>query len=113
MLDGSASSPTASDVAMIDEDDFVQPVEDEPTLPVDVPMSDPAPSSPAAKVAERRTQPKMDADQYDDDDEEYDDDQFDDHAMDTDDDDDKHRARSESPVRGVSEDIAARMEIDV
>ena len=51
--------------------------------------------------------------QYDDDDEEYDDDQFDDHAMDTDDDDDKHRARSESPVRGVSEDIAARMEIDV
>jgi DNA polymerase alpha subunit A len=68
MLDGSASSPMASDIAMIDEDDFVLPVEDEPALPLDEPMSDPAPSSPAAKVAERRTQPKMDADQYDDDD---------------------------------------------
>ena len=72
MLDGSASSPMASDVAMIDEDDFVLPVEDEPALPLDEPMSDPAPSSPAAKVAERRTQPKMDADQYDDDDDDDD-----------------------------------------
>ncbi|KAL2181996.1 uncharacterized protein P884DRAFT_326603 [Thermothelomyces heterothallicus CBS 202.75] len=69
MLDGSASSPLASDVAMI-EDDFVPPaaVEDEPAAPVDVVMSDPAPSSPAATVAERRIQPKVDADEYDNDD---------------------------------------------
>ncbi|KAL2146027.1 hypothetical protein VTI28DRAFT_5366 [Corynascus sepedonium] len=67
MIDGSASSPMASDVAMI-EDDFAPPVEDEPAAPVDVIMSDPAPSSPAAKVAERRTQIKDDTDEFDDDD---------------------------------------------
>ncbi|KAH6841139.1 hypothetical protein B0I37DRAFT_331993 [Chaetomium sp. MPI-CAGE-AT-0009] len=73
MLDGSASSPVASDVAMI-EDDFVPPAEeDELHAPLDVVMSDPAPSSPAAKVAERRTQPtlpKTDTNEYD----EFDDD---------------------------------------
>jgi AP-1 complex subunit sigma 1/2 len=54
--------------------------------------------------------------QYDDDDDEddYDDDEFEGQgAMDTDDEDDKPHRRSQSPVRGVSEDIAARMEIDV
>jgi DNA polymerase alpha subunit A len=71
MLDGSASSPMANDVAMMEDDDFVPPVEDEPVAPLDVAMSDPAPSSPAAKVAERRTQPKTDTNEYDDDD--YDD----------------------------------------
>ncbi|KAK4153694.1 hypothetical protein C8A00DRAFT_33570 [Chaetomidium leptoderma] len=68
MLDGSASSPMVSDIAMA-EDDYVLPVEDEPAVPLDVDMSDPpAPSSPAAKVAERRTQSKPDADEDDDDD---------------------------------------------
>ncbi|KAH6627613.1 hypothetical protein F5144DRAFT_535367 [Chaetomium tenue] len=70
MLDGSASSPVATDVAMA-EDDFVPPAEeDELPVPLDVDMSDPAPSSPAAKVAERRTQPKPDTNEYD----EFDDD---------------------------------------
>jgi hypothetical protein len=54
--------------------------------------------------------------QYDDDDDDADEFEEDEGqgAMDTDeDDDDNHRRRSRSPVRGVSEDIAARMEIDV
>lgn len=38
------------------EDDFIPPMDD--PLPSDVPMSDPAPSSPAAKAAERKTQIK-------------------------------------------------------
>lgn len=67
MIDGSASSPLPNDNATI-EDDFVPLVEDEPAAPLDVPMSDAAPSSPAAKVAERRIQPKA---EYEDDD--YDD----------------------------------------
>lgn len=73
MLDGSASSPVATDVAMA-EDDFVPPAEeDELPVPLDVDMSDPAPSSPAAKVAERRTQPKPDTNEYDDFDDDDDD----------------------------------------
>ncbi|KAK4106915.1 hypothetical protein N658DRAFT_461980 [Parathielavia hyrcaniae] len=69
MLDGSASSPMTSDVVMADDDDFVPLMNDEPAAPpVDVAMSDPAPSSPAAKVAERRIQPKSEFDDDDDDD---------------------------------------------
>ncbi|KAK4242477.1 hypothetical protein C8A03DRAFT_11363 [Achaetomium macrosporum] len=69
MLDGSASasSPPASDAIMA-EDDFVPPMEDEPAAPPEVVMSDPAPSSPAVKVAERRTQPKPEPDEEEDDD---------------------------------------------
>ncbi|KAL2134192.1 hypothetical protein VTI74DRAFT_813 [Chaetomium olivicolor] len=62
MLDGRASSPVVNDTAMVD-DDFVPPVDNKPAAVPDVVMSDPAPSSPAAKVAERRTQPKVDIDE--------------------------------------------------
>jgi DNA polymerase alpha subunit A len=72
MLDGSASSPspTSDDISMVD-DDYVPPIQEDPVvLPSDVPMmSDPAPSSPAAKAAERKTTiPKTEADDDDDDD---------------------------------------------
>ncbi|KAJ4292142.1 DNA-directed DNA polymerase alpha catalytic subunit pol1 [Collariella sp. IMI 366227] len=67
MLDGRASSPIITDTAMLD-DDFVPLMDDEPLALPDVAMSDPAPSSPAAKVAERRTQPKADVDEDEDDD---------------------------------------------
>ncbi|KAK3899814.1 hypothetical protein C8A05DRAFT_36563 [Staphylotrichum tortipilum] len=86
MFDGSASSPLPSSDAPMpiadddfchddddDDDDLALPVPDEPSAPADVPMSDPAPSSPAAKVAERRTQPKPDS-AFDDDDDDDDDD---------------------------------------
>jgi DNA polymerase alpha subunit A len=69
MLDGRASSPMAMDDIPMVEDDFVPPMDDEPAAPLDMAMSDhPLPSSPAAKVAERRTLPKADVDEYDDDD---------------------------------------------
>jgi len=51
---------------MGDDDDFT-PIDDEPAA-ADVPMSDPAPSSPTAKVAERRTQPKPETDEDSEDD---------------------------------------------
>ena len=50
------------------EDDFVPPVEDEPVVAPDVIMSDPMPSSPVAKVVQRRTQLKSEFDDDDDDD---------------------------------------------
>ncbi|KAL2160504.1 hypothetical protein VTH06DRAFT_1192 [Thermothelomyces fergusii] len=78
ILDGSASPAEGGDVAMAAEDDLVPPAaaeDDEPAAPADVVMSDPAPSSPAAKAAERRTQqPKADADEFDNDDDDDDDD---------------------------------------
>src|SRR5690606_3416309 len=48
--------------------------EDEPAASADIAMSDPAPSSPAAKVAERRTQPKVEeeVDEFDNDDDDDD-----------------------------------------
>lgn len=69
MLDGTASSPLASDAIMA-EDDFVPPAEDEPAAAAapDVAMSDPLPSSPAAKAAQRRAQPKAAPDEEDEDD---------------------------------------------
>ncbi|KAL2271912.1 hypothetical protein VTJ83DRAFT_1283 [Remersonia thermophila] len=68
MMDGTASSPASDDIPMAD-DDFIPPMDDEPAVPPsDVPMSDPAPSSPAAKAAERKTIPKTEADEEDDDD---------------------------------------------
>lgn len=57
--DRTLSSPVAADDAfMADNDDFSRPLDDGPVA--DVAMSDPtpAPSSPAAEVAERRTQAK-------------------------------------------------------
>src|SRR5690606_1896665 len=75
ILESSAPAPLASDVTMV-EDDFVPPVveEDEPAASADIAMSDPAPSSPAAKVAERRTQPKVEeeVDEFDNDDDDDD-----------------------------------------
>ena len=52
VVDDRLPSPPAPDA----DDDFIPPMDD--PLPSDVPMSDPAPSSPAAKAAERRTQIK-------------------------------------------------------
>lgn len=49
------------------EDDFVPPVEEEPAAVPDVVMSDPMPSSPAAKVVQRRTQIKIEPDEDEDD----------------------------------------------
>ena len=52
----------------LDSDDgFMPPMDDEPISTQNVPMSDPAPSSPAAKVAERKAQLKQE--QQDDEDE--------------------------------------------
>jgi len=66
VVDDRLPSPTADDVFMGDDDDFT-PIDDEPAA-ADVPMSDPAPSSPTAKVAERRTQPKPETDEDSEDD---------------------------------------------
>ncbi|KAK0623623.1 hypothetical protein B0T14DRAFT_428209 [Immersiella caudata] len=66
VVDDRISSPVADDAIMDDGDDF-GPMDDAPVA-ADAPMSDPAPSSPAAKVAERRTQPKPEADEDSEDD---------------------------------------------
>ncbi|KAK0711546.1 hypothetical protein B0H67DRAFT_294622 [Lasiosphaeris hirsuta] len=56
VVDDRLPSPELYDAPM-DEDDFIPPVDDVPAS--DVIMSDPAPSSPAAKAAQRRVQPKV------------------------------------------------------
>ncbi|KAK1750651.1 hypothetical protein QBC47DRAFT_331244 [Echria macrotheca] len=65
VVDDRLPSPDADDAFMAD-DDFVAPLDDGPVT-ADLPMSDPAPSSPAAKAAERRTQPKQEVEDEDDD----------------------------------------------
>jgi len=68
VLDDRISSPPADDAIMAD-DDYVPPMDDMPVPQSDVLMSDqPMPSSPAAKVAARRTQAKTEADDEDEDD---------------------------------------------
>lgn len=66
VVDDRLPSPPAAGVDD-DDDDFIPPMDD--PVPSDIPMSDPAPSSPAAKAAERRTQikeePKEDEDEED------------------------------------------------
>lgn len=52
VVDDRLPSPPAPDM----DDDFITPMDD--PIPSDIPMSDPAPSSPAAKAAERRAQIK-------------------------------------------------------
>ncbi|KAK3692133.1 hypothetical protein B0T22DRAFT_5041 [Podospora appendiculata] len=71
VVDERLSSPaaaTADDDMMIDHDDdeFLMAMDDGPAT--NVPMSDPVPSSPAAKVAKRRTQTKVEPDDEEDDD---------------------------------------------
>ncbi|CRK25427.1 hypothetical protein BN1708_003982 [Verticillium longisporum] len=63
--DDRPSSPPAADDMLMD-DNFV-PTMDDDELPTQFPMSDPAPSSPAAKVAERKAQIKKEPDDDDDD----------------------------------------------
>ena len=60
-------SPLAPE-ADIDDDGFVPPIDDEPISTSAFPMSDPAPSSPAAKVAERKAQAQLKQEPKDDDD---------------------------------------------
>ena len=60
--------PSPPAPAYDDDDGFIPSVDDEPGLPSDVPMSDPAPSSPAAKVAERKAQIKAEPKEEDDED---------------------------------------------
>ncbi|KAK4167675.1 putative DNA polymerase alpha catalytic subunit [Cladorrhinum sp. PSN259] len=63
----SSSPPVIDDIPMADDD--LVPMDDEPASAPDAMMSDPVlPSSPAAKVAERRTQPKAKAEDEDEDD---------------------------------------------
>ncbi|KAM0334030.1 hypothetical protein ACHAQA_001050 [Verticillium albo-atrum] len=62
--DRPSSPPTADD--MLIDDDFAPAMDDD--LPSQVPMSDLAPSSPAAKVAERKAQIKKEPDEDDDED---------------------------------------------
>ncbi|RBR01602.1 hypothetical protein VDGD_06652 [Verticillium dahliae] len=63
--DDRPSSPPAADDMLMD-DNFVPTIDDD-ELPTQFPMSDPAPSSPAAKVAERKAQIKKEPDDDDDD----------------------------------------------
>ncbi|KAM5345523.1 hypothetical protein ACJ41O_011385 [Fusarium nematophilum] len=57
LLDTRIPSPPAP---VVDHDDgFIPPIDDEPLEIADIPMSDPAPSSPAAKVAQRKAQIKQ------------------------------------------------------
>jgi len=67
VVDDRLPSPAGDVTFMADDDDFMTPIDDDLAI-ADVPMSDPAPSSPAAKVAERRVQPKQDADDEEEDD---------------------------------------------
>ena len=67
VVDDRLSSPDF-DNGHIDDDDFMPIVDDEPAPAADTMMSDPAPSSPAAKVAQRRTQAKPEQDDEDEDD---------------------------------------------
>ncbi|KAL2752587.1 hypothetical protein ACRALDRAFT_1052369 [Sodiomyces alcalophilus JCM 7366] len=68
VTDDRLPSPPAPDSDFLD-DDFIPPMDDDPAPVVeDVQMTDPAPSSPAAKVAERRAQIKKEAEDDEDDD---------------------------------------------
>ena len=60
-------SPPAPDMDV--DDGFVPPLDEEPMTTGEFPMSDPAPSSPAAKVAERKAQAQLKQEPKDDDDE--------------------------------------------
>ncbi|EEY20899.1 DNA polymerase alpha catalytic subunit [Verticillium alfalfae VaMs.102] len=63
--DDRPSSPPAADDILVDDNSV--PTMDDDELPTQFPMSDPAPSSPAAKVAERKAQIKKEPDDDDDD----------------------------------------------
>lgn len=67
VVDDRPSSPLVDDTPMI-EDDFIPPADDEPVTVPDVVMSDPLPSSPAAKAAKRRMQPLASPEEEEDDD---------------------------------------------
>ncbi|KAM7200278.1 putative dna polymerase [Rhypophila sp. PSN 637] len=67
VIDDRISSPDAGP-APVDDDDFMVSMDDDPAPVNDTAMSDPAPSSPAAKVAQRRTQIKTEVDDEDEDD---------------------------------------------
>ncbi|KAH6965548.1 hypothetical protein EDB82DRAFT_303592 [Fusarium venenatum] len=66
ILDTRMSSPPPP--ARDDEDNFFPPADDDLLETADVPMSDPAPSSPAAKVAQRKAQIKQEPKDDDDED---------------------------------------------
>ncbi|KAF4948792.1 hypothetical protein FSARC_13648 [Fusarium sarcochroum] len=51
--------PSPPPPAIDDDDGFIPPVDDDLLETADIPMSDPAPSSPAAKVAQRKAQIKQ------------------------------------------------------
>ncbi|KAL9941657.1 DNA-directed DNA polymerase alpha catalytic subunit pol1 [Verticillium nonalfalfae] len=63
--DDRPSSPPAADDMLVDDNSV--PTMDDDELPTQFPMGDPAPSSPAAKVAERKAQIKKEPDDDDDD----------------------------------------------
>jgi DNA polymerase alpha subunit A len=65
-FDTRMSSPPAP--AVNDDDGFFPPGDDDLLETADVPMSDPAPSSPAAKVAQRKAQVKQEPNEDDDED---------------------------------------------
>lgn len=66
--DSRRSSPPAPTLDLDADEGFAPPIDDDMAAPADVPMSDPAPSSPAAKVAQRKAQIK--SEQKEDEDEE-------------------------------------------
>jgi DNA polymerase alpha subunit A len=66
VVDDRLPSPDAEDVYM--GDDALPSFDDGPTSTADMPMSDPAPSSPTAKAAQRKSQVKVENDDDDDDD---------------------------------------------
>ncbi|UKZ78218.1 hypothetical protein TrVFT333_005953 [Trichoderma virens FT-333] len=61
-------SPEPAPPSFDDDDDLAPLIDDEPMGTADVPMSDPAPSSPAAKVAQRKALIKQEPQSDDDDD---------------------------------------------
>lgn len=61
-------SPVRVSATIDDDDDLAPLVDDEPMSMADMPMSDPAPSSPAAKVAQRKAQIKQEPQSDEDDD---------------------------------------------
>jgi DNA polymerase alpha subunit A len=61
-------SPSPPPANFDDDDDLAPMIDDEPMSTADIPMSDPAPSSPAAKVAQRKALIKKEPQSDDDDD---------------------------------------------
>lgn len=61
-------SPSPAPASFDDDDGLVPLIDDEPMSTADIPMSDPAPSSPAAKVAQRKALIKQEPQSDDDDD---------------------------------------------